>query len=112
MRLIDADALKEVISGNSYILRDSINSMNLGMFWDGIEQAIDEAPTIDAVPKQHLVNWAHVIRCKDCIYWQDNNNGYPVDDCKWKQDETPDPEDFCSWGDRKQDNEDEQSKAE
>ena len=50
MRLIDADALKEIISGNSYILRDSINSMNFGMFWDGIEQAIDESPTIDAVP--------------------------------------------------------------
>lgn len=51
MRTIDADALKEIISGNSYILRDSINSMNFGMFWDGIEQAIDESPTIDAVPK-------------------------------------------------------------
>ena len=50
VRLIDADALKEIISGNSYILRDSINSMNFGMFWDGIEQAIDESPTIDAVP--------------------------------------------------------------
>ena len=57
MRPIDADALKEIISGNSYILRDSINSMNFGMFWDGIEQAIDESPTIDAVP---------VVRCKDC----------------------------------------------
>lgn len=60
MRLIDADALKEIISGNSYILRDSINSMNFGMFWDGIEQAIDESPTIDAVP---------VVWCKDCKYW-------------------------------------------
>lgn len=60
MRLIDADALKEVISGNSYILRDSINSMNFGMFWDGIEQAIDESPTIDATP---------VVRCKECKWW-------------------------------------------
>lgn len=60
MRLIDADALKEVISGNSYILRDSINSMNFGMFWEGIEQAIDESPTVDAVP---------VVRCRNCRWW-------------------------------------------
>ena len=87
MRLIDADALKEVISGNSYMLRDSINSMNFGMFWDGIEQAIDEAPTIDAVP---------VVRCKDCFlygeckaaeWYGENGNGY------------------CSVGDRRKDNE-------
>lgn len=51
MRLIDADALKENISGNSYILSDSINSMNFGMFLDGIEQAIDESPTIDVMPR-------------------------------------------------------------
>ena len=85
MRLIDADALKEIISGNSYILRDSINSMNFGMFWDGIEQAIDESPTIDAVP---------VVRCKDCFlygeckaaeWYGENGNGY------------------CSVGDRRRD---------
>lgn len=65
MRLIDADALKEIISGNSYILRDSINSMNFGMFWDGIEQAIDESPTVDAVP---------VVRCKDCKHWREGTS--------------------------------------
>lgn len=87
MRLIDADALPRHGQRGGLV------------HW----QDIENAPTINAVPKQHLVNWAHVTRCKDCIYWQDNNNGYPVDDCKWKQDETPDPEDYCSWGDRKQD---------
>lgn len=46
-----------------------------------------------------------VVRCKDCIYWQDNNGGYPVDGCKWRKDETPDPDDYCSWGDRQQDEE-------
>ena len=94
MRLIDADALKEIISGNSYILRDSINSMNFGMFWDGIEQAIDESPTIDAVP---------IVWCKDCRYYQDNNGGYPNADCKWCKDETPDANDYCSCGERKDD---------
>ena len=42
-----------------------------------------------------------VIRCKDCIYWQDNNDGYPHPDCKWNTDETPDADDFCSAGERK-----------
>lgn len=23
-----------------------------------------------------------IIRCRDCKWWQDNNNGYPVADCK------------------------------
>lgn len=44
-----------------------------------------------------------IIQCKDCVYWQDNNEGYPHKDCKWREDETPDPEDFCSAGERKND---------
>ena len=42
-----------------------------------------------------------VVRCKDCKYFQDNNNWYPHNDCKWCQDETPDADDFCSYGERK-----------
>lgn len=42
-----------------------------------------------------------VVRCKDCVYWQDNNDGYPHQDCKWNHNETPDPDDFCSAGERK-----------
>ena len=38
-----------------------------------------------------------LVRCRDCKYWQDNNNGYPHPDCKWRQDETPDPNDYCSF---------------
>lgn len=43
-----------------------------------------------------------IIRCKDCKYWQDNNNGYPVTDCRWNKDETPDADDFCSFAERKE----------
>lgn len=39
-----------------------------------------------------------IVRCKDCKYWQDNNGGYPHDDCRWGKDETPDAEDYCSYG--------------
>lgn len=53
-------------------------------------------------PKGKETNMVEVIRCKDCIYWQDNNNGYPHQDCKWNHNETPDPEDYCSAGERKE----------
>ena len=90
MRLIDADALKEIIFGNSYILSNSTNSMNFGMFCDGIEQAIDETPTIDAVP---------VVRCKDCKWF--GKTGCAID----IQDETdaPGDDDYCSFSEREDD---------
>lgn len=49
------------------------------------------------------VDMVEVVRCKDCKYWQDNNGGYPHRDCKWNQYETPDPDDFCSGGERRND---------
>ena len=54
---------------------------------------IDDAPTVDAV---------EVVRCRDCKYWQDNNGGYPHDECRWGKGETPDADDFCSYGERKE----------
>lgn len=44
---------------------------------------------------------ASVVQCKDCLYWQDNNGGYPNKNCRWREDETPDADDFCSYGERK-----------
>ena len=43
-----------------------------------------------------------VTRCKDCKYWQDNNDGYPHEECRWGHGETPDANDFCSYGERKE----------
>lgn len=57
---------------------------------------IEGKPHVETYSEQEL------IRCKDCAYWQDNNDGYPHSDCKWKEDETPDPDDFCSAGERKE----------
>jgi hypothetical protein len=79
MRLIDADALR---------MEDFRHCLDC----DSIIQVIKYAPTIDAVP---------VVRCKDCKYFQDNNSGYPHDECRWGKGETPDPYDFCSYGERK-----------
>ena len=45
-RLIDADALMGVIRANDYPLTAHFNSTDNGMFTLGIQQAVDEAPTI------------------------------------------------------------------
>lgn len=39
-----------------------------------------------------------IIHCKDCLYWQDNNGGYPHANCRWCETETPDADDYCSGG--------------
>lgn len=92
-RLIDADALMNIIRQHEYRLATKQGSIDYGMFTLGIQQAVDEQPTVDAV---------EVVRCKDCKYWQDNNGGYPHDECRWGNGETPDPDDFCSYGKRKE----------
>lgn len=53
--------------------------------------------------KAHTVDVVEVVRCKDCVYWQDNNDGYPHKECRWGKDETPDAYDFCSYGERRTD---------
>lgn len=88
MRLINADALKEVICDNVYPVTDYFNSRDYGMFWTGgIEKAINEAPTIDAV---------EVIRCKDCKHF---DGSYPMC-CRFEEDVKPD--DYCSFGEKRE----------
>ena len=51
-----------------------------------------------------LKNSVEVVRCKDCRYWQYNNGGYPHEECRWGRwgnEEIPDEDDFCSYGERK-----------
>lgn len=56
----------------------------------------------DSIPNAATVcDTQEVVRCKDCKYYQDNNNGYPHNECKWCKDETPNAYDFCSYGERK-----------
>lgn len=45
---------------------------------------------------------APVVRCRDCKYWQDNNDGYPHEECRWGHGETPDANDFCSYLERRE----------
>lgn len=51
-RLIDADALMGVIRAHDYPLRAHFNSTDNGMFTIGIQQAVDEAPTIIPASKK------------------------------------------------------------
>ena len=69
MRLIDADALKETIASNVYMVVDYFNSKDFGMFWTGgIERAIDEQPTIEKRGqwKVHGEPPMYVIECSVC----------------------------------------------
>ena len=95
MRLIDADKFRSFLdrqyhschgySGNKKeIYREALRAVKSYVHSEG---------QIDAVP---------VVWCKDCKYWQDNNSGYPHEECRWGHGETPDANDFCSYGERKE----------
>lgn len=69
MRLIDADALKETIASNVYLVADVINSRDYGMFWTGgIEKAIDEQPTIEERKKGKWIKkrTSDLLYCSEC----------------------------------------------
>lgn len=79
--------------------------------WKGIEVGMSEkVEFIESYIKvrggdyQWNDNHGELIRCKNCVYWQDNNDGYPHKDCKWREDETSDPDDYCSAGERRDGN--------
>ena len=78
-RLIDANALMDVIRKHEYLLATKYGSIDYGMFTLGIQQAVDEQPTIDAV---------EVIRCKHCKYHKDTSvpeykHCYMIDKTVW-----------------------------
>lgn len=94
-RLIDTDPLKVAICSNVYPMTDDFNNRDYGMFWTGgIEKAIDEQPTIEAVP---------VVRCKDCKYCTehyDTDGNVPWWGCsEW--DSGTDSDGFCYLGERR-----------
>lgn len=60
--------------------------------WDDALCCLEHIPAADVAP---------VVRCKDCKYWQDNNDGYPHEECRWGHGETPEANDFCSYGEQK-----------
>lgn len=100
MRLIDADALMDVIRQHEYRLATKQGSIDYGMFTLGIQQAVDEQPTVDAVP---------VVRCKDCKYYKESRVLAPNKFC-FRLNHPTEPrkigynfgdDDFCSYGERR-----------
>lgn len=90
MRLIDADALMDVIRQHEYRLATKQGAIDYGMFTLGIQQAVDEQPTVDAVP---------VVRCKDCKWLYDEMDNYC---CRSHRGLARICENsFCSYGERK-----------
>ena len=89
-RMIDANALLEKAH---WIIR----SDGTRVFAIHAED-VDDAPTVDAV---------EVVRCKDCKHWNEQDNIFSGCRCTcWKGiwDYTK-PDDFCSYGERRTDNE-------
>lgn len=112
MRVIDAEVLFDLLhdrmkGAEAWITRaetDEIRSRAEGFLSALIEIKMsveDEVTTItmDAeVKEQPTIDAVKVVRCEECMYWQDNNGGYINEWCKWRTDETPDPDDYCSCG--------------
>lgn len=84
MRVIDADAFLAREIKRCYCV-PLVGSGDRD--YESLKLLLQYEPTIDAV---------RVVRCKDCRYWQCNNGGYPNKECRWREDETPDADDFCS----------------
>ena len=93
MRLIDADTLMDVIRQHEYRLATKQGSIDYGMFTLGIQQAVDEQPTIDAVP---------VIRCRECKQGEIDDPDFPDQyychaGCGWNKGDF-----YCAYGERKE----------
>ena len=93
MRLCDLDEIKTCVD-RQYENCHGYSRSKKAIYREAIlavKSILHSAKPIDAVP---------VVRCKDCKYWQDNNDGYPHEECRWGHGETPDANDFCSYGER------------
>ena len=93
MRLIDVDDL-----GVGRCSKDVLPAAYCAG-WNGLLGLIEKAPTVDAVI---------VTRCEDCVHWDDDPDTYGANDgpkgkCM-KSFETMRADDFCSYGERKENN--------
>lgn len=89
MRLIDADWVLE--HTKPYELSDEDWSVTGGTAIRLIHNAIDQAPTIDAVP---------VVRCKDCEHFRTNDENVPYCSHPFGLND-PEPNGFCNYGRKK-----------
>lgn len=86
MRLIDADKLKADVVSWENCYNGFSDTYDKTMIID----TIDEQPTIDAVP---------VVRCRECIH-----RDYICDDYCYEHERNIKDNDFCSYAERRADN--------
>lgn len=90
---------------------EQINPVDYGAMWDyeahhwAGECLRDCKEVIDSIPAADM---ASVVRCKDCVHWDDDPDTYGADygpkgKCM-KSFETMRADDFCSYGERKENN--------
>jgi hypothetical protein len=88
-----------------FVYNDSSKHETLSRMLDDLlkeqQEQIDTQKENFAHLAAKLATQPEIVRCKDCLYWQDNNGGYPHPDCRWGHDETPDEDDYCSFGERR-----------
>lgn len=90
MRLIDADELKERLK--EYCIDGDKEAEEYYEIM-GIDDCVDEAPTVDAV---------EVVRCKDCKHWCNEIDEHTYECCTRAIVNRFKPDDFCSYGERKE----------
>ena len=91
MRLIDADALDAEMYRKSFEVDDGRNVWNSGLWirYKIYEEAIRDAPTVDAAP---------VIRCKDCFFRSEKGYCNLIVGIEMEKDD----DDYCSRAERKE----------
>lgn len=92
MRLIDADALMRMVFNDVVLIDGDVKGAGLIL-----ADAVEEAPTVDAEV---------VVRCKNCKWFADNNDGswygfWLFQTIQIIPEDTPKPDDFCSYGEPK-----------
>lgn len=103
MRLIDADQMavdeSEAYMSAQVQTTDDLKWLVNFAAHSKIQKLIADTPTVDAVP---------VVRCKDCKWFADNNDGewfgcWLFQTIQIIPEDAPKPEDFCSYGEPKMD---------
>lgn len=101
MRLIDADQMavdeSEAYMSAQVQITDDLKWLVNFAAHSKIQKLIADTPTVDAVP---------VVRCKDCKWFADNNDGewfgcWLFQTIQIIPEDAPKPGDFCSYGERK-----------
>ena len=101
MRLIDADQMAvdeyEAYMSAQVQITDDLKWLVNFAAHSKIQRLIADTPTVDAVP---------VVRCKDCKWFADNNDGdwvgcWLFHTIQIIPEDAHKPDDFCSYGERK-----------